>query len=113
MSDSSKGDERTSPEVAVRYVPATTHFEATVPGSDEVAFLKVTPSSDLWTFEHTEVPESMKGRGVGSELVRQALAHVRDLGVIIKPICPFTAAYIKRHSEEADLVHPDFRWMVQ
>ncbi len=73
----------------------------------------MTPGPDLWVFEHTEVPESMKGRGVGSELVRQALAHVRELGVAIEPVCPFTVAYIERHPEEADVVHPDYRWKVQ
>lgn len=113
MKESPKGAERAGPEVSVRYVPEDRRFEATVRGSDEVAILKVTPSSEFWTFEHTEVPESMKGRGVGSELVRQALAHVRESGVTIKPVCEFTAAYIKRHSEEADVVHPDFRWMVR
>lgn len=111
--ESSAGNGRARPEVAVRYVPAAKRFEATVPGSDEVAFLEMTPSPDLWTFEHTEVPESMKGQGVGSELVRQALAHVRELGMTIKPVCPFTAGYIKRHPEVADLVHPDYRGMVR
>jgi len=113
VSGSEKDDERARPEVSVRYVPDAQRFEATVPGSDDVAFLKVKPSPEFWTFEHTEVPESMEGRGVGSELVRQALAHVRERGVTIKPVCPFTAAYLKRHSEEADVVHPDYRWMVQ
>lgn len=98
--------------VTVRYVPEASRFEATLPGTDEVAFLEVEPSENLWVFKHTEVPKSMEGRGIGSELVRQALAHVRELGATIKPVCPFTAAYIKRHSEEADVVHPDFRWMV-
>lgn len=99
-------------KVAVRYVPEASRFEAALPGSEEVAFLEVSPSDDLWVFRHTEVPKSMEGRGVGSELVRQALAHVRELGAKIRPICPFTAAYIRRHPEEADLVHPDFRSLV-
>lgn len=113
MSESSRADTDTNTQVEVRYVPEATRFEATVPGSDEVAVLGVEPSSDLWVFEHTGVPKSMEGRGIGSQLVRQALAHVRKLGATIKPVCPFTAAYIKRHPEEADLVHPDFRQMVQ
>lgn len=99
--------------VRVRYVPEASRFEATLPGFDEVAFLKVVPSEEYWTFEHTEVPKSMEGRGVGSELVRRALDHVRQLGATIKPVCPFTASYIRRHPEEVELVHPDFRHMVQ
>lgn len=113
MSESSRHDAGAKPKVEVRYVPEATRFEAAVPGSDEVAVLEVEPSPNLWIFQHTEVPKSMEGRGIGSELVRQALAHVRELGVTIKPICPFTAAYIKRHPEEMDLVAPQFRQMVQ
>lgn len=113
MSESRGGGTRAKPEVKVRYLPEATRFEATVPGMDGVAVLEVTPSDDLWVFRHTEVPKSMEGKGVGSELVRQALDHVRELGVTIRPVCPFTAAYIRRHPGELDLVHPDFRDQVE
>lgn len=113
MNEPRGNDPRAKPEVTVRYVPESNRFEATVPGSDEVAILEVTPTDDLWIFKHTEVPKSMEGRGVGSELVHQALRHIRELGVMIRPVCPFTAAYIRRHPEELDLVHPDFRDQVE
>lgn len=102
-----------SMKVVVTYVPESRRFEATVPGSDEVAFLDVAPGATLWILRHTEVPQSLQGRGVGTELVRQALAHLRDLGAIVKPVCPFTATYIMRHPEEANLVRPQDLHMVQ
>jgi predicted GNAT family acetyltransferase len=113
VSESSSGDTHANTKVEVRYVPEATRFEATVPGSDEVAILEVKPSPDLWVFQHTEVPKSLEGQGIGSELVRQALRYVRELGVTIRPVCPFTAAYIRRHPDELDLVHPDFRDQIE
>ena len=57
---------------------------------------------------HTEVPEALEGRGVGSALVRGALERAREAGETIHPFCPFIHAYIRRHREFADLVHPTY-----
>lgn len=64
-------------------------------------------------FMHTEVPESLEGQGVGSALVRGALEHAREQGYGVAPLCPFVAAYIRRHPEYQDLVLPTFRYMVR
>lgn len=57
-------------------------------------------------FTHTEVPEALEGQGVGSTLVRGALDDVRAQGLQVVPICPFVAAFIRRHREYIDLVSP-------
>lgn len=48
---------------------------------------------------HTEVPKALQGEGIGSKIVFEALqeAENRDLDVV--PLCPFVAAYIRRHPE--------------
>lgn len=99
----------TSNDIEVSYRADERRFVAVVPGLDEVAFLTVVPATTVWSFVHTEVPPSMKGTGVAAELVRVALAHVRSLGLTVRPTCPYVVAYLKRHPEEADLVHPRFR----
>lgn len=96
----------------VEFDPDAHRFEATVPGHPEVAFLDVIKATTVWTFSHTEVPASMEGRGVGSKLVKAALDHVRGLGVMVIPSCPFVAAYIRRHPEEVDLVPDRYRYLV-
>lgn len=113
MSKSSAVGADASMKVVVTYVPESRRFEATVSGSDEVAFLDVSAASTLWILRYAEVPKSLQGRGIGTELVRQALAHVRELGASVKPVCGFTASYIMRHPEEADLVRPVDLHMVQ
>ena len=60
-------------------------------------------------FTHTEVPSAHEGRGIGSLLVRTALASARERGLKVIPICPFFAAYIKKHAEEQDLLDPAYR----
>ena len=56
------------------------------------------------TMLHTEVDAAFEGKGVGSTLVREALEDVRARGLKLRPLCPFVAAYVKRHPEYQDLV---------
>ena len=60
-------------------------------------------------FTHTEVPSAHEGKGVGSALVRFALASARERGLKVIPICSFFATYIKQHPEEQDLLDPAYR----
>jgi uncharacterized protein len=56
------------------------------------------------TFEHTEVPKELGGKGVGSKLVQGALDQVRAAGLMLIPECPFVKAWIDKHPDYADLV---------
>jgi uncharacterized protein len=99
--------------VRTSYDPDARRFEARLEGSDEVAILDVIPSTNIWSLTHTEVPKAWEGQGVGSALVRAALAHVRELGAHVMPLCPFVLAYLQRHPDEADIVHERFRYMLR
>ena len=76
-------------------------------GSFAVAEYKLLAGKIIFT--HTEVPPAHEGRGIGSLLVRTALASARERGLKVIPICPFFAAYIKKHAEEQDLLDPAYR----
>lgn len=56
------------------------------------------------TFEHTDVPKELGGKGVGSKLVQGALDQVRAAGLKLIPECPFVKAWIEKHPAYADLV---------
>ena len=60
-------------------------------------------------FTHTEVPEAHEGQGIGTALIEHALASARERGLKVIPICPFFAAYMKKHSEVQDLLDPAYR----
>lgn len=62
------------------------------------------------TMYHTEVEPEYGGRGLGDELARAALDDVRRRGLVLVPLCPFIAAYIRRHpGEYLDLVTPEMK----
>ena len=61
------------------------------------------------SFIHTEVDESLEGRGFGSKLAAGALDDMRRQGLVVLPLCPFIASYIHRHPEYEDLLAPRYR----
>lgn len=44
----------------------------------------------LITISHTEVDPEFEGRGLGSQLAREALPDIRDRGLELVPLCPFS-----------------------
>jgi uncharacterized protein len=78
-----------------------------------IAIAEYIPGHDTITFTHTEVPQALEGQGVGSALVKGALEQVRQRAWKVAPMCPFVAAYIKRHPEYQDLVLPQFMYMIR
>lgn len=54
--------------------------------------------------EHTEVPDAMRGTGVGQAMVARAVADARAAGRRILPLCPFAAAQFRRHPEWEDVL---------
>jgi uncharacterized protein len=76
-------------------------FELDVDGV--FAFSQYKLEGDTITFMHTEVPKQLQGKGIGSALVRGALANVRMRGLKVAAKCSFVKAYLARHPEDANL----------
>jgi len=71
----------------------------------QVAFADVDPiGPDALLIKHTEVLPAEEGKGYGSALVRSLLGHARAEGKKVIPICPYAAAFIRKHPEFQDLV---------
>jgi uncharacterized protein len=73
-------------------------------GDELAGFIDYRLSGDTVTMIHTDVDPRHEGEGLGSRLVQDALDDVRARGRLVRPLCPFVAAYIRRHSEYADIV---------
>ena len=82
--------------------PDEHRFEADLgDASLALAEYKLVPGKIIFT--HTEVPPEHEGKGIGSALIRFALAAARDRGLTVVPLCTFFAAYMKKHAEVQDL----------
>ena len=80
-------------------------YVAQVDGVDEVGeltFSRASPS--LVIVDHTGVPDSLRGKGVGSALVERVVADARAEGFRIVPLCPSFKAQAMRHPDWADVV---------
>ncbi len=95
-------------QFAMRDNPEKHRFEVDL-GDDSLALAEYNLIHGKIVFTHTEVPRTHEGEGIGSALVRFALAAARERGLQVVPICPFVAAYIKKHVEEQDLLDPSYR----
>jgi uncharacterized protein len=92
----------------IRDNPDRHRFETDL-GDGTIAIAEYTLPKGKIMFTHTEVPPAHEGQGIGSALIRFALAAARERGLEVIPICPFFAAYIKRHEEVQDLLDPAYR----
>ena len=71
----------------------------------EPAYIDYSTGSDgVVNLLHAEVPVAARGHGVGSELVRETLEMARREGFRVVPICPFVAAWLRRHPDFGDVL---------
>jgi uncharacterized protein len=82
--------------------PDKKRFELNV--GDEVASLYYTIFEDKLYLEHTEVPETLKGKGLAGKLVEGALEYARTNSLPIIPMCPYANKYIQRNPQYQSLL---------
>lgn len=87
--------------------PRSGRFELTQDGFTAFAEYQLRDGDML--LPHTVVPPELEGHGIGGLLARAALGYAREHGLRVKPTCSFMAAYITRHPEWSDVVHPGYR----
>lgn len=53
---------------------------------------------------HTEVDDSLKGKGIGKDLVAEGVKYARENNLKIVPQCPFAAAEFEKHADYGDVL---------
>lgn len=95
-----------SDPIAVHDHPEKSRYEAPVHG--HVAFVDYRLERDADTprlvLTHTEVPDELRGEGVGSRLARSVLDQVRDRPEDVQVECSFLRGWAERHQGYADLL---------
>ncbi len=90
----------------VKDYPERSRYEISVDGS-RVGLMTYQISGDTVTTPHTEINPEYGGQGLGQQLVKEALDHIRDTGMFVRPSCPFVRAYVDNNPEYQDLVKRD------
>jgi predicted GNAT family acetyltransferase len=93
----------------VVHVPERERYELLGDDGELLGFTEYRPGGASLIVSHTEIDEAREGQGLGAQLVRGTLDAIRASGRTVIPTCPFTAAYIRRHPEYADVVDPAMR----
>ena len=88
------GVARGVPSISVSDNRAAARFELVTDG--QLSFLTYRRTPTTLTLVHTEVPEALRGRGVGSTLVEKALDAGRREGLRTIVECPFAKAYVRQ-----------------
>jgi predicted GNAT family acetyltransferase len=70
-------------------------------GEAELTYSILTPTEVI--ADHTDVPDALRGQGLGRKLLDALLADAQSEGFRIMPLCPFVNAQRKRHPEWAGL----------
>jgi predicted GNAT family acetyltransferase len=75
-------------------------FQTTIDG--ETAFLEYRLHDGKVVLMHTEVPDKLGGKGIGTPLAAYGFQFAKEKGLPVKIYCPFVLAYAKRHPELND-----------
>ena len=62
------------------------------------------PSPDKMIIEHTEVDDSLGGKGIGKQLVHTSVEYARTHNIKIIPLCPFAKKVFDRTPEWSDVL---------
>ncbi|MBB3871973.1 MAG: N-acetyltransferase [Brevundimonas sp.] len=82
-------------------------YELPVDGEVAVVTYNLSPPNLMIT--ETLVPERLEGQGIASRLAKHVLADAKARNLLILPVCPFFSAYLQKHPEYAEGVHPTYR----
>ena len=82
---------------------AESRFEITVDGK-LAGFTDYQDKCNVRNFNHTEVFEEFRGRGLSKPLIKFSLDHARENDLQILPTCPAYEKFLQKNEEYQDLV---------
>ncbi|MBM3552777.1 MAG: N-acetyltransferase [Alphaproteobacteria bacterium] len=80
---------------SVRDNPERNRFELDADGYTALAYYRI--DNGVMVFTSTQTPARLRGQGVASELIRNALEFARARGLKVRGDCSFVADYLRLH----------------
>jgi hypothetical protein len=66
----------------------------------QTSYLEFETDGHGWmTIWHTEVPEAVRGKGIGLELVTSAFQYAKENSLHVDVICPVAKNFVEKHPE--------------
>jgi hypothetical protein len=66
----------------------------------QTSFLTYKRTPTTLTLVHTEVPENLRGRGIGGALVDGSFDRAQSDGLQVEVKCPFAKDYLRAHPRD-------------
>ncbi len=66
---------------------------------ERVAEMEILVKDSVLTVFHTEVDDSLRGKGVATALLSNMVEYARGHKLKVVPLCPYVLAQFKRHPE--------------
>ena len=79
-------------------------FFVTVDGEERAQMTYVHSGPGLIIIDHTEVDDSLAGKGIGKQLVAAGVAWARKENMQVIPLCPFAKAVFEKVPAYADVL---------
>ena len=98
--DIDSGADKTS-EATVRDNAEKRRFEIEIDGHLALADYRI--RDGVMELYHTESPPALAGRGVASQLIRNALLSARMQGLKVRPACSFVVSYMRSEEHTSEL----------
>lgn len=71
----------------------------------QTSYLEFETDGHGWmTIWHTEVPQALRGRGIGAELVTSAFQYAQENSLRVDVICPVAKNFVAKHPEFRALI---------
>lgn len=80
-----------------------------IEAENKIAKIEYIKTKDKIYLTHTEVPKELNGKGIGSALAKLVLEKIKKDELILVPLCPFVAMYIKKHPDWKEIVSKDIK----
>lgn len=87
------------------HFPEKQRFELTAENTPP-AYVSYRLTGKTAVFDHTYVPDELRGQGIAAIIVKTALQEARKQGWEVVPACSYIGTYIRRHPEFSDLLAP-------
>ncbi|MET1045037.1 MAG: GNAT family N-acetyltransferase [Microbacteriaceae bacterium] len=104
-SEQANAEQAGTDEIVVVHAPERHRYELR-DGDAVIGFTNYRPgrASNQLVFDHTVVNPGYEGRGLAARLVKFTLDEVTGAGTRIVPLCPYIAAYLRRHHDYDDWI---------